>query len=89
MLMQTQTLHARKHCVPAYQASISRQKLTDLGVESESHRRPIDGQNNIDLYDHDQAGVPHPGFRGCTAQAPPAFKTLSHKNAIKPKNLRF
>ena len=52
--MQTQTLHARKHCVPAYQASISRQKLTDLGVESEYHRRPSDGHNNIDLYDHDQ-----------------------------------
>ena len=53
--MQTQTLHARKHCVPAYQASISRQKLTDLGLESESHRRPSDGHNNnIDLYDHDQ-----------------------------------
>ena len=57
--MQTQTLHARKHCVPAYQASISRQKLTDLGVESESHWRPSDGHNNIDLYDHDQGCRKH------------------------------
>ena len=28
-----------------------------------------------------------PGSGG--AQAPPVFRTLSHKNAIKPKNLRF
>ena len=28
-----------------------------------------------------------PGSGG--AQAPPVFRTLSHKNAIKPENLRF
>ena len=39
--------------------------------------------------------VGNPEVQGCRipgsggAQAPPVFRTLSHKNAIKPKNLRF
>ena len=34
-----------------------------------------------------QQGCRIPGSGG--AQAPPVFGTLSHKNAIKPENLRF
>ena len=33
--------------------------------------------------------IPGSGGEGGGAQAPPVFKTLSHKNAIKPKNLRL
>ena len=36
---------------------------------------------------HFHSGVPHPWCRG--AQAPPVFRILSHKNAIKPEKLRF
>ena len=35
-------------------------------------------------------GVPHPWFRrSWGAQAPPVFRILSHKDAIKPETLRF
>ena len=47
------------------------------------HLAGLENLQKLKLYQ----GCRIPGSGG--AQAPPVFRTLSHKNAIKPENLRF